>query len=172
MVANGLLTNPTLFSGSNSVTLDCIQKWIDICYNSTLSNDTYTLESEQTSNGNRTIPERPKNLTYQCFHHHLVFMLEKFIKKRKRRIFNSLTTFQQALKFLHDEFGLVPQLYSRDKFNQYFNLNLSYPCQEDLTENYHQYENSDGKFFESKLHTENTEIDTEFMDLFDETKSY
>ncbi|KRT83728.1 hypothetical protein AMK59_4769, partial [Oryctes borbonicus] len=38
MVANSILTNPMLFSGSTKADIKCIQNWLDICYNSTLSN--------------------------------------------------------------------------------------------------------------------------------------
>ncbi|GJQ81056.1 hypothetical protein Trydic_g21864 [Trypoxylus dichotomus] len=75
MVANSILTNPMLFSDSEKVDSSCIQNWLDICYNSTLSEYEYTKVVNT-----KTIAEKPPHLTFQCFHHHLVFMLEKTAK--------------------------------------------------------------------------------------------
>ncbi|XP_060526990.1 tRNA-dihydrouridine(20a/20b) synthase [NAD(P)+]-like [Cylas formicarius] len=41
MVANGILANPTLFSGTNVTPMRCVQDWLDICYNSTLGVQEY-----------------------------------------------------------------------------------------------------------------------------------
>ncbi|XP_050293574.1 tRNA-dihydrouridine(20a/20b) synthase [NAD(P)+]-like [Anthonomus grandis grandis] len=111
MVANALLSNPLLFAGSKSTSLECVQEWLDICYNSTLTLETY---DETVCRG--TIPERPPNLTFQCFHHHLVFMLDKVFTRRQKKIFNNLTCFKDALEFLDNTFGLRPQLFTREQF--------------------------------------------------------
>lgn len=109
MVANGLLTNPTLFTGTDITTHQCIQQWVDICFNSTLNLKEYSkLLNDKTLL--RTIYEKPPNLTFQCFHHHLVFMLEKILPRKKRQIFNNLQKFSDVLNMLEHEFSIVPQL--------------------------------------------------------------
>lgn len=125
MVANGLLTNPTLFSGSNCTSLECVQQWANICYNSTLDLNKfkkYCLESRHVA----LIPEKPDNLTFQCFHHHLVFMLEKLLPRNKRRVFNNLQTFSAVLTFLEEELNVVPQLFDISDYFKNCLCNLSY----------------------------------------------
>ncbi|PSN56070.1 hypothetical protein C0J52_05870 [Blattella germanica] len=41
-------------------------------------------------------------MTFQCFHHHLVFMLEKVLPKSKRLLFNVLKKRDVVLDFLKD----------------------------------------------------------------------
>ncbi|XP_031328268.1 tRNA-dihydrouridine(20a/20b) synthase [NAD(P)+]-like isoform X2 [Photinus pyralis] len=155
MVANGLLTNPTLFTGTESTPLECVQKWLDICFNSTLGDNLCN---------QLTIPERPPNLTFQCFHHHLVFMLEKLLTKSKRRIFNSLQHFDDVLRFLQYHLDLKPQVYGGNMFKKrqilnldyngrdsvYNKLKLPYQTVTELAKVEYSYDN-DGTFFKSKL---------------------
>lgn len=86
MSARGILSNPALFSGCTSTPLSCIQDWLDI-----------------TSN----IPT-----PFLCFHHHLVFMLEKLLNKKSRLFFNNLQQKEDVLKFLDDYYDIRPCSYS------------------------------------------------------------
>ncbi|KAK9297681.1 hypothetical protein QLX08_008726 [Tetragonisca angustula] len=82
MSARGILTNPALFSGYSVTPLDCIQNWLDI---------TSILPTQ-----------------FICFHHHLVFMLEKILPKKNRLFFNSLQNKAAVLEFLKDTYGIKP----------------------------------------------------------------
>ncbi|CAH1154839.1 unnamed protein product [Phaedon cochleariae] len=161
MVANGILTNPCLFSGSSVTTLECVQNWLDICYNSTLTMEDYEKEVLEPK---CWIVERPSNLTFQCFHHHLVFMLEKILPKRKRRVFNNLKTFSDVLLFIEDYFNMRPKLFELEKFAKYLSLNLDYSDRICIYESLkpielndaplveeHSYIDEDGKYFSNKV---------------------
>ncbi|KAF5304739.1 hypothetical protein FQA39_LY09516 [Lamprigera yunnana] len=159
MAASGILTNPSLFAGTSFTLLECIQKWLNICYNSTLDN--YSISKTRWN-----IPEQPLNLTFQCFHHHLVFMLEKVLTRNKRRIFNSLQNFRDVLLFLDENLGLTPQPYTYDIFKERKILYGSYTSKDDVYQKFkslynvkeaksnfveYNYDDSEGKFFKTKL---------------------
>ncbi|XP_078053024.1 DNA repair and recombination protein RAD54-like okr [Augochlora pura] len=91
MSARGILTNPALFSGHSITPLSCVQNWLDIT---------------------STIPTQ-----FLCFHHHLVFMLEKLLPKKNRICFNNLQTKSAVLDFLEEYYGIRPNV----------NLKLSEP---------------------------------------------
>lgn len=148
MVANSILTNPTLFCGCEKTNIDCIQNWIDICFNSTLSDYEFSEVSSMTN----TIPEKPPYLTFQCFHHHLVFMLEKILPKYKRRIFNSLQKFADVLEFLYEEFEIKPKLFDIETFTKQRSLPIwsSGTADEVLIDEY-DYEANSGSLFTSKI---------------------
>ncbi|XP_041976340.1 tRNA-dihydrouridine(20a/20b) synthase [NAD(P)+]-like [Aricia agestis] len=76
MAASGLLTNPALFDGSTKTPQTCIKLWMDL---KNKSND---------------------HITFQCYHHHLVFMLEKILTKPERQEFNCLSTFESVDEYL------------------------------------------------------------------------
>lgn len=82
MAARGILTNPALFAGHSVTPLACVQDWV------TISTATAT--------------------PFQCFHHHLVFMLEKVLPKPERLVFNIIKTKELVLDFLAD-YGIVCQ---------------------------------------------------------------
>ncbi|XP_011160285.1 tRNA-dihydrouridine(20a/20b) synthase [NAD(P)+]-like isoform X1 [Solenopsis invicta] len=82
MSARGILTNPALFSGYSVTPLTCIQDWLNI---------TSTIPTE-----------------FQCFHHHLIFMLEKILPKKDRTLFNSLQSKSSVLEFLKDYYDVRP----------------------------------------------------------------
>lgn len=84
MSARGILTNPALFSGYSVTPLNCVQDWLDIT---------------------STIPT-----PFTCFHHHLVFMLEKILPKKSRMFFNNLQNKTSVLEFLKDTYGLKPNI--------------------------------------------------------------
>lgn len=167
MVANAILTNPELFTGQTVTSLECVQNWVDLCYNSTLTLDGYQKASV---NLVRRIPERPYNLTFQFFHHHLVFMLEKVLVKKQRKIFNNLKTFSSVLDFLEQSLGITPQLFTEEHFLQTLNLDLSFqdrqnifeelkPCKGDIELSDYNLEQSDGNYFRQKLYEEGGECD-------------
>ncbi|KAL0108906.1 hypothetical protein PUN28_014190 [Cardiocondyla obscurior] len=84
MSARGILTNPALFSGHSTTPLTCVQDWLDI---------------------SSTIPAE-----FQCFHHHLVFMLEKILPKKDRVLFNSLQDKSSVLNFLENYYNIKPNV--------------------------------------------------------------
>lgn len=181
MIANALLSNPTLFSGTNRTTLQCIQEWVDICYNSTLNIESYDV-LYQDENCVRTIPERPPNLTFQCFHHHLVFMLEKTLTRKERQVFNNLQKFAEVLEFLYLKFGITPKLFEKEKFDKTRCLDLDYSGRDDVycffkekfsvnrTDAFcktYNYSETQGKFFENKLVKDSDEVEYNLSGFFD-----
>jgi len=84
MSAKGILTNPALFSGYPVTPLVCVQDWLDI---------TSTISTE-----------------FQCFHHHLVFMLERILPKKDRVLFNSLPNKSSVLGFLENYYNIKPNV--------------------------------------------------------------
>lgn len=86
MAANGILLNPTMFSGEHDITpMECVQHWLNI---GTAASD---------------------NITFQCFHHHFSFMLEKIVKRKERAYFNSLSQKQQVLNYFAEKFDMRPE---------------------------------------------------------------
>ncbi|VEN62272.1 unnamed protein product [Callosobruchus maculatus] len=175
MVANGILTNPAIFS-NNPVTLqECIQDWVDICYNSTITTSNYNKIS---SSSVRSIDERPYDLTFQCFHHHLVFMLEKHLTRRQRQVFNNLKHFKEVAEFLVMHFDTKPRLYEFEKFSNYTCLKTDYKDRDDIYKSlrpaelidkkdcwYYDWEGSDGKYFNSKKEDLQND-DCDWADIF------
>lgn len=86
MSARGILSNPGLYAGHQQTELQVVQDWIDLC--ESVGDD----------------------ITFQCFHHHLTFMMDKMLRKKVRVDFNNFTTKQQVLHFLEEHFGIVPRL--------------------------------------------------------------
>lgn len=84
MSARGILTNPALFAGHSITPLSCIENWLDIT---------------------SVIPTQ-----FMCFHHHLVFMLEKFLPKKNRIFFNNLQDKQAVLEFLENNYSIKPNV--------------------------------------------------------------
>ncbi|XP_075229373.1 dihydrouridine synthase 4 isoform X2 [Lycorma delicatula] len=80
MAARGLLQNPALFSGYDKTPVACVEAWVKLA-----------IESE---------------MPFQCFHHHLVFMLEKILPKPERRIFNVLSSTPDVLDSLVNYFSI------------------------------------------------------------------
>ncbi|XP_014363359.2 tRNA-dihydrouridine(20a/20b) synthase [NAD(P)+]-like [Papilio machaon] len=76
MAASGLLVNPALFSGAKTTPVSCVKLWMDI-------KNKYK-----------------DKITFQCYHHHLVFMLEKVLSRQQKQVFNNLSTFESVDQFL------------------------------------------------------------------------
>lgn len=114
MAARGILTNPALFAGHCTTPLACVQDWITI--------------------STATTP-------FQCFHHHLVFMLEKVLPKSERLIFNVMKTKELVLDFLA-EYGISYQNNMKE-YSGYVAIDYDY--------DYDQNNESQGSFFKEKL---------------------
>lgn len=86
MAARGILANPTLFTGQFASTpLECVQNWMNI---GIAADD---------------------NITFQCFHHHFTFMMEKYMRKRDRALFNDFTRKEQVLQYMDERHGIRPE---------------------------------------------------------------
>ncbi|KAF7266422.1 dihydrouridine synthase 4 [Rhynchophorus ferrugineus] len=176
MVANGILTNPEIFTGVDKTSLQCVQKWLDICYNSTLTISEYNNLINKKTTLNVNIPEKPYNLTFQCFHHHLVFMMEKILTRRQKRVFNNLKKFKDVLFFLEDNFNIRPRIFNNETFLKYNIIDIDYSDREKMYNTLKEFEipeytkceynslNSDGKYFTSKLE----EADCDWCDIFND----
>ncbi|CAH1996071.1 unnamed protein product [Acanthoscelides obtectus] len=160
MVANGILNNPALFSNTTVTFKECIQDWVNICYNSTIPASKY---NKIAGSPIRSIDERPYNLTFQCFHHHLVFMLEKVLTRRQRQVFNNLKRFEEVEHFLETYFDVKPQLYEFEKFSRYACIETDYKDKDDIYKllrpvdlidknewSFYDCDNNDGKYFNYK----------------------
>ncbi|XP_020286808.1 tRNA-dihydrouridine(20a/20b) synthase [NAD(P)+]-like isoform X2 [Pseudomyrmex gracilis] len=84
MSARNILSNPALFSGHSVTPLVCVQDWLNI---------TSTIPTE-----------------FHCFHHHLVFMLEKILPRKERLVFNNLQSKTAVLEFLKNYYNIRPQV--------------------------------------------------------------
>nr|XP_042704553.1 tRNA-dihydrouridine(20a/20b) synthase [NAD(P)+]-like isoform X2 [Chrysemys picta bellii] len=80
MVARGLLANPAMFAGYEETPLKCIQDWVDIA----LEHGT----------------------PFTCFHHHLMYMMERITSKQEKRVFNVLSSTSAVLDYLNDHYGV------------------------------------------------------------------
>lgn len=175
MVANGILNNPCLFRGDSITPLECVQTWVDLCYNCTFSKEIY---QNEIINPTFSIIERPPNITFQCFHHHLVFMMNKLLSRNEKRFFNNLKKFSEVLNFLNERFGIRPQLFSPEKFHNFVSFDVDYTDRktvydelklEEKTEVEPEFvlynsNNTSGKFFESKVHSEESDWSNIFLE--------
>ncbi|XP_041059047.1 tRNA-dihydrouridine(20a/20b) synthase [NAD(P)+]-like [Carcharodon carcharias] len=80
MAARGLLANPAMFAGYEETPLQCVRDWVDIA-----------LEY---------------GTPYTCFHHHLMYMLERITSKQEKKIFNVLSSMSAVIDYLNDNYGL------------------------------------------------------------------
>lgn len=85
MSARGILSNPALFAGHDATPLECVQHWIDL------------------------VVAVGDAITFQCFHHHLTFMMDKLMSRKVRVEFNDFTRKEQVLAFLAERYGLRPR---------------------------------------------------------------
>lgn len=76
MAARGILQNPAMFAGYDNTPLDCVKNWLDISIR--------------------------LGTTYQCFHNHLVYMLERVLPRSERRIFNALASSSAVIDYLKE----------------------------------------------------------------------
>lgn len=159
MAASGILSNPALFSGAKQTPLECVKMWMDL--------------------KNKT----EDKITFQCYHHHLVFMLEKLLTRSQRLEFNNLNSFESVdnyvttnvLKTYNDTVEYKHEIgnFITCQFNNKITLKHSIKCRGcSKSECYcicdrYDHNTIDGKFFTSYL--ENCD-DVDFMDtnMFDE----
>ncbi|GAB1606637.1 tRNA-dihydrouridine20a/20b 20b synthase NADP+-like [Argonauta hians] len=80
MSARGILANPSLFAGYQATPEQCVKDWIRLA----LSTGT----------------------SFQSFHHHLTFMLQKVMTRAEQTVFASLASTSSVLQFLADNFGI------------------------------------------------------------------
>ncbi|KAL8566374.1 tRNA-dihydrouridine(20a/20b) synthase [NAD(P)+]-like protein [Nucella lapillus] len=80
MSARGILANPALYAGFEDTPVQCVKDWLDL----SLSLGT----------------------PYQCFHHHLIYMMDKLMSRAERRVFNSLASTSAVLDFLRQHYSL------------------------------------------------------------------
>lgn len=153
MSARGILSNPTLFAGTNVTPVSCLQDWLDIVHAN-------------------------PNVTFQCFHHHLSFMMEKMLKRKQRVEFNQFFNKEQVYDFLEQRYGIVPDQstngeavvceYDENKFRQRSK-------EHDIETKRIEYNsgNNPGKFFESQLtndedgHSDNDGLNFMDSNIFD-----
>ncbi|CAJ0579802.1 unnamed protein product, partial [Mesorhabditis spiculigera] len=81
MAANGLLNNPTLFSGEPVTTWECVQKFISLSVD--------------------------HGLTFHLFHQHLAMMLDNVLTPRQRTRFNETQTMSGVVDFLENAYNPV-----------------------------------------------------------------
>ncbi|XP_076861704.1 G-protein coupled receptor 22-like isoform X1 [Brachyhypopomus gauderio] len=81
MSARGLLANPALFAGFETTPLQCLWDWVD------------TALQHGTS--------------FSCFHHHLIYMLERITSQPERKIFNSLSSTSAVIDYLQNTYGSI-----------------------------------------------------------------
>lgn len=135
MSARGILSNPTLFSGNfDSTPLECVQNWIDIC---SAAGD---------------------GITFQNFHHHFTFMMEKLMRKQERVTFNRYTRKEQVFQHFDENYDIRPRLidspdglvcdYDDSKFRERLDA-VKIEMKRNAQNNYDP-ENSKGKYFASK----------------------
>ncbi|KAK0133093.1 tRNA-dihydrouridine(20a/20b) synthase [NAD(P)+]-like [Merluccius polli] len=84
MAARGLLANPAMFAGYEDTPLQCVWDWVDIA-------------TEQ-------------GTPFTCFHHHLMYMLERVSSQPERKVFNSLYSTSAVIDYLHETYGPVQDL--------------------------------------------------------------
>jgi len=77
MAARGILENPAMYSGCDVTPAQCVADWTRVA-----------LE---------------KGCGYNTFHHHLIYMMEKLLRRGERRLFNSLSSHAAVIDFLRDE---------------------------------------------------------------------
>lgn len=80
MAARGLLANPAMFAGYEETPLRCIQDWVDIA----LEHGT----------------------PFTCFHHHLMYMMERISSRQEKRVFNVLSSTSSVLDYLREHYGV------------------------------------------------------------------
>lgn len=79
MSARGLLANPALFAGYEYTPLQCVWDWVDIA----LKHGT----------------------PFTCFHHHLIYMLERITSQPERKLFNGLSSTSAVIDYLHNTYS-------------------------------------------------------------------
>lgn len=150
MSARSILSNPALFSGHVKTPRSCIQDWLDISYH-----------------------QNEEEMTYQTFHHHLVFMLEHMLKKSDYVELNNIHEKRSGVyDFFKEKFSMEPRDVNFPKNIQCHYDDTKYKDlinDENFWTTQYSSETSKGKFFLSKMYkigkTNSTPDD--YLDMMD-----
>ncbi|XP_038074655.1 tRNA-dihydrouridine(20a/20b) synthase [NAD(P)+]-like [Patiria miniata] len=82
MAARGMLENPAMFAGYSTTPAHCVQQWLDISL--------------------------ALGTPFQCFHHHLIYMMDKVVMRADKRVFNVLTSTASVLDYLDENYDIRP----------------------------------------------------------------
>ncbi|XP_042874992.1 uncharacterized protein LOC122255146 [Penaeus japonicus] len=88
MAARGILENPAMYAGYESTPLECVKDFVNIA----LSTGT----------------------SFSCFHHHLIYMLEKSLSRSERRYFNVLGSTSGVINYLNEKYMM--EFYKHRRF--------------------------------------------------------
>ncbi|OWF41947.1 tRNA-dihydrouridine(20a/20b) synthase [NAD(P)+]-like [Mizuhopecten yessoensis] len=80
MAARGMLENPAMFAGYDTTPVACVKDWLELAIS--------------------------VGTTYQCFHNHLIYMMEKALPRSERRIFNALCSTTAVLDYLSHNYDI------------------------------------------------------------------
>lgn len=157
MAASGLLTNPGLFNGTTKTPVSCVKMWME-------------MKDKQSD-----------RITFQCYHHHLVFMLEKVLSRQQKQVFNHLSTFESVDQYLYEHLIDSTNTEYKNHLDEYINCEFS----DEITLKHSskcrgcskstcycickKYDSniSDGKYFKSCV-TDNDSLDYMDYHIFDE----
>lgn len=84
MAARGLLANPAMFAGYEDTPIECIWDWVDI--------------------------STELGTPFTCFHHHLIYMLERVSSQPEKKLFNSLSSTSGVVDYLRSTYGTLQDL--------------------------------------------------------------
>lgn len=161
MAASGLLTNPALFTGAKQTPYSCVKLWMEI--------------KDQSAD----------RITFQCYHHHLVFMMEKVLTRKQRQVFNLLKDFESVDNYIKENVfncAISENLDIVHSFSKFVNCDFtdditmkhSYKCRGCFKSAHYcvcvKYDcnTSDGSYFTSNVN-ENDEVDYMLCTIFDES---
>lgn len=146
MAARAVLTNPAIYDGHLVTPLSCVQDWINIHH------------------------RQGDKMTFQNFHHHLVFMMDGMLKKQERNQFNEFTKKQQCLDFLKEKLAVEPELieYPENTVctyddSKYRNL----ISQKEFWSSDYSTESSHGQYFMNKLNKVRADPEADNLDFMD-----
>lgn len=78
MAARGILENPAMYAGYESTPLECVKDFVNIAVST--------------------------GTPFSCFHHHLIYMLEKSLSRSERRYFNVLGSTSGVISYLNEKY--------------------------------------------------------------------
>lgn len=81
MAAQGILNNPAMYAGYDVTPVQCVKDWLDISMSIGTS--------------------------FSTFHHHLIYMTEKWHTKPERLLFNNLSSHTTVLEFLKENYDIT-----------------------------------------------------------------
>lgn len=148
MSARAILSNPALFSGYSKTPFSCIQDWLDMSLN----------QSEE-------------EMTYQTFHHHLVFMMENLLSKEDYVEFNNIHGRRSGVyDFFREKFSIEPKDINFPKNLQCHFDDSEYKAlikDDNFWTSQYSSETSHGKYFLSKMHKVKNSAPDDYLDMMD-----